>query len=304
MRGATRALLTRNSKVPWWSGEDTALTRRQAGLETVTPLLPSPTTPPPMASPAQMASHFLACVDAAVFSYCIFDFPTIVHSASQLGEPALLERPLGLLMSPVTLIKAPSSATAVLGAERWCRLSKLLSQILEEHEASRLSLLHCARALNAGSELLVPLLRAVCAYTEARHPFAGQAAYLFEELLASGFVSASLFLDGPCAARRRALATLCLAAAREFGCLSMLLAGLRLSDDADATQCPVAVGRFIAATFSRADKRRLDWAIKSRGALRHRLSPRNGWTFGTPPTAATAVPNSGNGVAEPAHKPA
>ncbi|GET89097.1 hypothetical protein, conserved [Leishmania tarentolae] len=242
-------------------------------------LLPSMDTPPAIARPAETAAFFVACFDPFVFSYCIFDFATILHHAGELSEDELLHRPGAMLMSPRSLFADPK-ARFRFGLERQQRLALVLQSLLRGHDESERSPFTRARALGVQCPMLVPFLRSVCLCMEMKHPFALQAAYVFEELLANGFVSSTLYVEGASRDRSRTLAQLVLLAAKEFGCESALLTGMLLDKEHASPHETVALGRLVACTLAAADRRRLDWALKARGAVRRTLKPQDGWTLG------------------------
>lgn len=246
-------------------------------------LLLSGETPPPIARPAETAAFFLASFDPFVFSYCMFDFPTILHHAGELSEHELLDYPGSMLMSPRSLFLQPT-AHLRFGSERQQRMAVVLQSLLDRHDESERSPVPCARALGVQCPLFVPFLRGVCLCVETQHPFAPQAAYVFEELLASGFVSSTLYLDGTYVDRNRTLAQIVQLAAREFGSESALFTGLLLDEEHASPPETIAVGRLVAQTLAAADRRRLDWALKTRGAVRQRLVPQHGWTLGPSPS--------------------
>ncbi|CAJ1027135.1 hypothetical protein Q4I32_004442 [Leishmania shawi] len=260
--------------------------RQAAAMEQVPALLPAADTPSPIARPAQTAAFFLASFDPFVFSYCTFDFPTILHHVAELHEYELLDRPESLLISPKSLF-LQSSVRFRFGYERQQRLALVLQSLLHEHDESDRSPVSCAHALGVACPLLVPFLRGVCLSVETQHPFAPQAAYVLEELLASGFVSPALYLDGDYGDRRNTLAQLLQLVAREFGSRSALVTGLLLGKEQATPQDAVAVGRLVNHTLATADRRRLDWSLKARGAMRQKLTPKHGWTLGPP------LPSSG-----------
>ncbi|AYU79336.1 hypothetical protein conserved [Leishmania donovani] len=257
--------------------------QQKAETDWVPTLLLAGQTPPPIARPAETATFFLASFDPFVFSYCVFDFPAILHRAGELGEHELLDCPESMLMSPRSLLLQPT-ARLRFGSERQQRLAVVLQSLLHGHDESERSPVPCARALGVQCPLLVPFLRGVCLCVETQHPFAPQAAYVFEELLTSGFVSSTLYLDGAYVDRNRTLAQLVQLAAREFGSESALFTGLLLDEEHASPPEAMAVGRLVAQTLAAADRRRLDWALKARGAVRQRLEPQHGWTLGPSPS--------------------
>ncbi|KAG5476869.1 hypothetical protein LSCM1_05201 [Leishmania martiniquensis] len=253
--------------------------QQAAATKQVLELLPSPDTPPPVSRPDQLASFFQASFDPFVFSYCTFDFPAIVHCAAELNERELLDRPEAMLMPPRSLC-LHHSARFRFGSARHQRLSCVLERLLHEHDTSERSPLARAQALGLECPLLVPFLRGVCLCVEVGHPFAPQAAYVFEELLVRGFVSSSLYLGGAYADRSSVLAQLLQLAAKEFGSESALFTGLLLLKEQTSPPDAIVLGRVVAQTFAAADRRRLDWELKARGALRHKLERKHGWTLG------------------------
>lgn len=257
--------------------------QQKAETDWVPTLLLSDETPPPLARPAETAAFFLALFDPFVFSYCMFDFPNILHRAGELSERDLLDSPGSMLMSPKSLF-LQSTAHLRFGAERQQRLAFVLQSLLHWHDESERSPVSCARALGMQCPLLVPFLRGVCLCVETQHPFAPQAAYVFEELLTSGFVSSTLYLDGAYVDRSRTLAQLLQLAGREFGSESVLFTGLLLGEEHASPLETIVVGRLVAHTLAAADRRRLDWALKARGAVRQRLKPQHGWTLGPSPS--------------------
>ncbi|KAG5503151.1 hypothetical protein GH5_04212 [Leishmania sp. Ghana 2012 LV757] len=286
-RGVTAACHCRRVSGTWQRAveatgfRERSAEKQSAATKAVPLLLLSAETPPPVAQPAQTAAFFLTSFDPFVFSYCAFDFPTILHCAAELDERELLDRPEALLMSPRSLCLQPN-ARFRFSACRQQRLALVLQRLLHEHDNSERSPVRCAHALGVGCPLLVPFLRGVCLCVETQHPFAPQAAYVFEELLANGFVSPSLHLGGAYSDRRSALALLVQLAATEFGSESALLTGLLLAKEQAPPPAAAAVGRLVTLTLAAADRRRLDWALKSRGVFQRKLKPKHGWTLGRP----------------------
>ncbi|KAG5502734.1 hypothetical protein JKF63_04501 [Porcisia hertigi] len=255
-----------------------------ACMEWAPVLLPSVETPPPIARPAETAAFFMASFDPFVFSYSVFDFPSILHRTAELKEHELLVRPESMLISPRSLFLQPN-ARFRLGSERHRCLGQVLQSLLLEHDESDRSPVSRATALGVECPLIAPFLRCVCLCVETQHPFALQAAYVFEELLSTGFVSPTLFLGGTYQDRSATLASLLQVAASEFGSESVLFTGLLLGKGSRPPLHAGAVGRLIARTLSTAERRRLDWDLKARGSFREKLKPVKGWTLGHPPTS-------------------
>ncbi|KPI89295.1 hypothetical protein ABL78_1628 [Leptomonas seymouri] len=246
-----------------------------------TPIVPtlllSSQTPPPIAKPEQTANFFIASFDAFVFSYCIFDVALILDEARQLGADDLLSSPTSLLLPPLTLVRNPSSGNRF-GSERLAQLAVVLNSLLNEYEASTRSLAYIAQQQQVSCPLLMPFLRGVCLAAESNHPFAPQVAYVLEELQTNGFVSPQLFLDGSYAQRQRVLALLLLHCSKEFGSATVLYTALQMMHEQHEAATSNDVFRTVCLALVKEERRKLDWALKTRGSPRYAFSSRRGWT--------------------------
>lgn len=271
----TRALLFWSQASLHGFDERTQKSRSAAVMPT---LLLSPQTPPPIAKPAQTANFFIAAADAFVFSYGIFDFALILDAARQLSATDLLASPTSLLVPPHRLVCHPSTRYSCFAPARLAQFTVVLSALLDEFEASPRSLTYAVRQQRVSCPHFVPFLRGLCLMAAVAHPFTQQVGYVLQELQTSGFVSPQLFLHGTYAERQTKLANLLLAAAREFGCATVLHAGLQLIRDVHGRTSDYAVSRSVCLAVAKEGKRKLDWALKARGRSRYGFDKRQGWT--------------------------
>lgn len=243
----------------------------------VSHLLLSSETPPPIAEPDKMATFFVAAYDPFAFSYAIFDMAIVLHTARVLGAAELLTTPSSLFVPPRSLVRSPL-AKRQFGEARYALLATVLSTLLHEHDASPRSLAYAAEVQQASCPHLVAFLRGVCLCDAVSHPFAPQAAYVLEGLRSNGFVSPHVFLDGGYSERQRVLMELLLATAVEFGSPTVLHTALQLSRELEVPPEPYALSRQVLRAFAARDRRKLDWALKTRGGAHLSLAARRGWT--------------------------
>ncbi|CAD2217133.1 hypothetical protein, conserved [Angomonas deanei] len=231
---------------------------------------------PQTASSEQIVAFLTSHYIPEVYAYAICDVADIRSAALQLNQVPLTRKATRrLLISPLYFIKNPNALYYYLGEERAKEFILLLQHLLEAHDASSQSILYQCPTGSVCPQL-PSFLRGVALADAIHHPLVLQLSYVVDQLLQTGSVGPSLYVEGDYNERGVFLARWFMKIAKEFGSSRLLSASLLLMSRFDL---PVRfdTSRQIALALSRMDRREMDWKLKLSRGERSQFTPNKGW---------------------------